>query len=237
MDLKKLRKTSQLHVRCGDIDIKSKTSVKYLGVTLEQDLSGNNTGESVIKKVNSGLKFLYRKSAFLGKRERKLICSAFFQSKFDYACNMWYRSISQYIQKKLQTSQNKVIRFILDKEPKYHLECEDFASLGLLNVERRVDYLTLNIMYKIFNCSAPSYMCEYVEQHKRVYNTRYSYNSFTVPQVNSNGKLTFKWNGVKLWNKLPNYIKSCDSKKKFKSQYKKYLFNEMIKVENSIYTK
>jgi hypothetical protein len=70
---KKLKKCSKMKIVCNGISIDPKDSVKYLGATLEPDLSGKLMGHSVIKKVNSGLKFLYRKAAFFSIKEKKLL--------------------------------------------------------------------------------------------------------------------------------------------------------------------
>ena len=58
-------------------------------------------GNSVIKKINAKLKFLYRKSAFFGKNERKWLCSAaLVNPHFEYACNAWYRSVNAKVKHK-----------------------------------------------------------------------------------------------------------------------------------------
>ena len=101
---RKLRKVASFNVTCGEVTLKSKTEVKYLGATLDKNLSGNTMCTNVIRKVNNGLKFLYRKACFLEAKERKMICTAFLQSKFDYGCNIWYRSVTKAMKHKLQTA-------------------------------------------------------------------------------------------------------------------------------------
>ncbi len=78
---------SKLNVKCNNVEIKSNTAVKYLGATLDQDMSGQSMGTNAIKKINSNLKFLYRNADFLDMRCRKLICSSLIQCRFDYGCN------------------------------------------------------------------------------------------------------------------------------------------------------
>ena len=58
-------------------------------------------------------------------------------------------------------------------------------------------------------------------------------NSFVVSNVNSCGSTSFKWNGVKLWNNLPNSIKCIESKGNFKGRSKKLLFEKIHEVETS----
>ena len=55
---KKLRKVSKMSICCNGVQLEARKSVKYLGATIDQDLSGSTMGENVIKKVNGVLKYL-----------------------------------------------------------------------------------------------------------------------------------------------------------------------------------
>ena len=122
----KLRKESKMNISCNNVPIEAKSNVKYLGVILDQDMSGETTGSKIVKKVNSGLKFLYRKSEFLNVKNRKLLCLAMLQSRFDYGYNVYYRGLREEVKTKLQTAQNKIIRFILSYDSQRHLYVKDF---------------------------------------------------------------------------------------------------------------
>jgi len=61
--------------------------VKYLGVELDQTLSGESIGKRVIQISNSRLEFFYRQSNFLSSSARRMLVSALVQSHFDYACS------------------------------------------------------------------------------------------------------------------------------------------------------
>ena len=56
-----LKQTNNLNISCNGINVNAKDSVKYLGVTLDQNMSCSKMGTAVIKKVNSKIKILYRK--------------------------------------------------------------------------------------------------------------------------------------------------------------------------------
>ena len=165
-------------------------------------------GGNVVKKVNSVLRFLYRKSSYLKFRNRKLLCSALLQSRFDYGFNFYYRGLYEEIKSKFQTAQNKMIRFILEYNSRQHLYVKDFVRDGFLTVEKRYDYLSVNIMHNVFYGRAPSYLCNlkrFEDVHS--YNTRRSQLSFVLPEIKTQGKRTFIYNGTKLWNSLPLNIK------------------------------
>ena len=221
-----------MNVKCNEIEIKSKCTVSYLGADLDQDLSGKTMGYKILKKVNNGLKFLYRNSKFLRFRERKMLCSSLLTSHYDYGYNTYYRTLETYCKERLQCSQNKMIRFILNEEYRYHLNVNDFCKVNYLPVEYRIKYLTLNLMFKIHVAEAPQYLLENFSKIQHSHNTRYNNDSYVIPNVKGVGTKTFVYNGTKLWNNLPINLKKCDCKDVFNSKCKKYLFEIMSKEEN-----
>ena len=95
----KLAKINKLNIRYGDHVIEQKQSVKYLGVTLDNTLSGKGMVESILTKINSKIKFLYRKQKFLTKELRRLLCNSLIQPHFDFACCSWYPLLTQNLKK------------------------------------------------------------------------------------------------------------------------------------------
>jgi hypothetical protein len=59
---RKLRKVTNFQIQCNDHIIKSQTKLKYLHLDIYQNLPGGITVNSIIKKVNSRLRFMYRKA-------------------------------------------------------------------------------------------------------------------------------------------------------------------------------
>lgn len=114
----KLARHSELNIKCGQSLITPKSEIKYLGLDLDQSLSGEITGVKVIKKATSRLKFLHRKGSFLNFYTKKLLVSAMIQCHYDYGCSIWYTPLSKQTKSKLQTTQNKIIRDTLGLPPR-----------------------------------------------------------------------------------------------------------------------
>ena len=57
---RKLNKDSQFSVSCNSHDITRSNKVKYLGLVIDNTLSGESIVQNIISKVNGKLKFLYR---------------------------------------------------------------------------------------------------------------------------------------------------------------------------------
>ena len=104
---------------------------------------------SVIQKANARLKFLYGKRIFLNLTTRKLLVMSLIQCHFDYACSFWNSCLSKLLKNRLQVTQNKIIRFVLNMDSRAHAGSEVFKSLGWVLVSKRVDQIILSNVFKV----------------------------------------------------------------------------------------
>ena len=240
----RLRPQSTLNISCNGQSIKPTNSVKYLGASLDQSLSGESMARSVIKKANSRLKFLYRKGQFLTLHTKKLLVMSLIQCHFDYACSFWYPGLTQTLKNRLQTTQNKLIRFVLNLDGKSHISHEHFKLLNWLPVSKRVDQIILCHVFKIKQGTAPDYLGEHFVPLNSVHNrcTRsnmtaipipdasfsftFSNNGrYVIPKVGSFGKKSFSYRAVYLWNALPKTIRNIETLGHFKHAIKQHLLD------------
>ena len=74
---RKLESVQDVSISCNSMTINTSSSVEYLGVILDNTLSGDHSITSnVIKKTNGRLKFLYRHSNCLNFKSRQTLTSA-----------------------------------------------------------------------------------------------------------------------------------------------------------------
>ena len=97
---RKLRKVDKLNVTYQGIDIKQNSQVTYLGCILDETMSGEPMAYKTIKKIDSRLKYLFKKNHFLATSLRRLLCNALIQPHFDYACTAWYPNLHKKLKKK-----------------------------------------------------------------------------------------------------------------------------------------
>ena len=222
---RKLNSVQNFSVKCNGVTINNSSSVKYLGVTLDNTLSGESIATNVIKKASGRLKFLYRHSNCLNFKSRKTLCSALIMCHFDYACSSWYSALSEKRKKQLQILQNKVVRFILDVEPRTHIGQTELDKVGMLSSKDRIVQLKLNHVFKIFNDTCPHYLkfdfTRVSSLHK--YSTRGSPFNFVVPLAKGQARFTFYNTAIHHWNSLPSEIKSISDFNLFKKLVKKHL--------------
>ena len=147
---RQLKNQRDLVLGYGNIEIKQYSKVTYLGCILDNDLSGESMATKVLSLVNSRLKFLYRKQKFLTLSLRHLLCNALIQPHYDYACPVWYPSLNKRLSKKIQTSQNKCIRYCLNLDNRTHVGIDEFIKINWLPTKERVAQCISVIIFKFF---------------------------------------------------------------------------------------
>ncbi|CAM1302576.1 Uncharacterised protein r2_g1254 [Pycnogonum litorale] len=227
----KLKLSDKLNIKLYDTVITAKTSVNYLGCIIDQRLSFDSHVDSVITRVNSSLRFLYRKSPFLpGINVRKKLCSAIISSHFQYAASAWYPGLSVNLKKKLQIAQNKTVRFILHYSPRDHIGLSEFQNTNWLNIEQRANFFILVMVFKIRNGLAPDYLSKnfklVAESHNHA--TRQHSFDFELPRfLKSVGQKTFVYNGINLYNNLPPQLKIITNLNSYKQKVLSFLMTKI----------
>ena len=73
---KRLKKHNNLDITYGTVHIKQFHTVSCLCCVLDENLSGEPMALQVIKKINTRIRFLYRKNWFLSQPLCRLLCNA-----------------------------------------------------------------------------------------------------------------------------------------------------------------
>ena len=90
---RKLKSIHKFVVVCNNYVIKSTDSVKYLGLKIDKFLDCERIFLSIVQKVNTRLKFLYRHANVPNTQSRITLTPALIQCQFDYSCFSWFGSI------------------------------------------------------------------------------------------------------------------------------------------------
>ena len=149
---RKIKKAIPLNIQYKDIKIKQYSKVTYLGCILDETLSGESMAIHVINKVNSRLRFLYRQNKFLDIPLRRLLCNAMIQPFFDYACNVWYPNLNNWlpIQERVnQCTLSSVYKFHSKNAPEYMDEV--FSKVECNGIPTRYSYQKLKLPHRKTN--------------------------------------------------------------------------------------
>ena len=111
-----------------------------------------------VKKINNELKFLCRKNVFLTSALIRLLCNALIEPHFDYVCSAWYPNLTKKLKHRIQTTQNKCMRFCLKLDQLKHISHEEFERLNWLPVTYRFKQCVNAIAFKYFNEQYPNYL-------------------------------------------------------------------------------
>ena len=120
------------------------------------------------------------------------------QPHFHYACSVWNPNLNKKFKTKLQTLQNKCIRFCLQLDNRAHVGITKFKKINWLPVDYRFRQCLAANVFKFFDDKCPLYMKDVstMKLSQPLRRTNYGQNciSFLAPSV---------------WNNLSNELKRC----------------------------
>ena len=198
--IKKCKKLRKLNISYGSLKIKQDPEVTYLGCILDDEsVSRESMALNVVFKINTRLKFLCRKNKFLSPQLRWSLCNALIEPHFDYACSVWYTNLNKKVKTKLQTLQNKCVRFCLQLDNKTHAGITEFKQINWLPVNYRFRQCLAANVFKFFDDKCPLYM-------KDVFDKSTMKLSQPLRRTN-NGQHCISFLAPSVWNNLPNELK------------------------------
>ena len=227
----KNKNIKKLNIKYGDIQIKQHSKVKCLGCLMDETMSGEAMALHVIHKIKNKLKFLYSKNDFLTPTLRRLLYNALIQPHFDYACSAWYPNLSKKLKHRIQTTQNKCMRFCLRLDKLKHISHEEFERLNWLPVTNRFKQCVISIVFKYFNGQCPNYLNEVFDvATESNFQLRNSFQNLKCPfRKTNNGQHALYYIGLTFWNKTPDTLKCSNNLNISKHNFKKYILKELKK--------
>ena len=208
------------------IDIKPSTSVRNLGVIIDQDLSLRQQVNAICRSCYGHLRSIIQIRPYLTKSAAHTIVQSLISSRLDY-CNSLLAELPQYLIHKLQKVQNWAARIVLNVK-KHDSISVHLHQLHWLPVRFRIKFKINLLVYKSLNRLAPSYLTSMLnyQQHQRT--TRLARKSYMLQQKRSKlvsmGDRAFSVVAPKYWNELPDDIRNIELpldifKKKLKTHY------------------
>jgi len=224
---KRLKNVTEFNVKCGDTMIKRVTSVKYLGVILDEVLSFRDFVGGVLKRAGGKLSFLYRQSKLLSSHYRRILCSALIQPHLDYCSAAWFAGLNKGLRVKMSVLQRKMVRFILNLGPRDHVGQGEIFRLSWITVPDRARYFRLCHVHKVVINRSPDYISENFKRVSDVHShcTRGNGTDFFIPGFLSTTMMkgSFLYNAITDWNALPMNLKGIPSEAVFRRRIKAYL--------------
>ena len=224
---RRLKKVSGFSVSCDGQLVNRVRSVKYLGLLLDENMSGLSHAIDVIKKCAGRISFLYRHADVLNFKCRKLVCSALIMPYMNYCSSSWYTGLSAKLRGKLDVLQRRMVRFVFSLAPRSHVGTEKLRELCWLSVKDTVRFFKLQHVFKIRFGLAPDYLTTgfqpITSSHSHL--TRGSGFNFRVSRDLARCQSNFAYTAITDWNSLPTHLKKCECLPSFRSRLKKHLIS------------
>ena len=110
-------KRQQFDVQLHGTTIPERDSVRYLGLTIDKDLSGKTHVSNVRKKAFAAIGCIRRASQYLPVKIRKMLYNSLVLPHLDYCSTVWH-SCNQTLSQSLERTQNYAMRVILSQPPR-----------------------------------------------------------------------------------------------------------------------
>ena len=199
----------------GDI-IKQVSSVKSLGVHIDENLSWNMHIEKIAKKIASGIGAIKRCRPFVNRTTLESVFNVLVQPYFNYCSEVWGHC-NKGLWNKLQKLQNRAARILTFSS--YDTSADPlFVQLNWrrLDTQRQIQVATM--VYKSIHGLAPDYLGSLFTKYDPPYNLRNSENKLAVPLPRTNFlKNSFSYNGAVIWNSLSPELRQAKSLQSFRN--------------------
>jgi hypothetical protein len=198
-------------------------SFKYLGVVIDNRLSFGPHIEYTVKKVAKKIGYMYRTCYGMDRWTKTTIYQTIIAPYFEYCSSVLFLC-NQGDMHKLQVLQNKAMRFILCRERLTPIK-EMLNELQWLDVTQKTKLNTLLLIFKMKRGCLPEYlsssMITVAQTHGHETRGR---NNFRLPNyTKASTQNNLFYNGLKLFNSLPNEIKNVNSINEFKNKCRSHV--------------
>ena len=148
----------RITVEINDCEVEKVDSVKSLGVYIHKHLNWSTQIEKISKKIASAIGALKRIRPYVTTDAAIHVYRALIEPHFDYCCSVW-DGLGQILSSKIQKLQNRAARIVM--QASYNASAgELFDVLHWNNLSFRRKKFNANLMFKILNGKAPTYLQE-----------------------------------------------------------------------------
>ena len=165
-------KREQMWAKIGDDQIWESRTVKFLGVTIDNELKFDEYISNVCKKAQRKLTVLTRIKKYLDVKKLRLLLKTFFDSQFKY-CPLTWMFYSRITNNKINKLHERALRLLYDD---YVLYYDDYAFEELLEKDNSFTVHHYNIqrlcigLYQVFSGQSQTIFSDLFERKNINYN-------------------------------------------------------------------
>lgn len=200
---------------------------KNLGIFLDDQLKFEKHVSNILQRAYYKLKLLYMHKDILSTNIKLRLTDTLVLSLISYGNLLFWPALTQKDKLSLQKLQNACLKFSYNKRKFDHVT-PLFRSSRWLKLNERFKINMATLVYKIVHSKLPSYLHVKLVTNNGVHGRamRHSH-SFRIPKHKSTKfQASFSYNAIKIYNALPNYLKSKSTVVSFRKAVKLHYFNE-----------
>ena len=216
-----LSTNEKIVTKVDSAEIENSQSEKVLGVTIDSQLSFEKHINNIWGKAKAKLSALSRVAHFMNFNKRKKLVNAFFKAQFNYCPLIWMLH-SRRLNNKINRLHDRCLRVV------YNNNQNTFEELLELDNSVSIHYKNLQCLaielYKIFNDISPDIMKDVFPLNtSSTYDIRNREIFYTRPVKSVyHGTESLSYLAPKIWELVPESIKSAESLSVFKIRFKKW---------------
>ena len=216
-----LSTNEKIVTKVDSAEIENSQSEKLLGVTIDSQLSFEKHINNICGKAKAKLSALSRVAHFMNFNKRKKLMNAFFKAQFNYCPLVWMLH-SRLLNNKINRLHERCLRVV------YNNNQNTFEELLELDNSVSTHYKNLQCLaielYKIFNGISPDIMKDVFPLNtSSTYDIRNREIFYTRPVKSVyHGTESLSYLAPKIWELVPESIKSAESLSVFKIRIKKW---------------
>ena len=209
-----------VRAKIGKENIIGTSSVKLLGITIDNKLNFEEHVSNICKKVSLKLHALSRIANYMSTNKLKLIMKAFIESQFGY-CPLIWMFHSRQLNNKINKLQERALRIVY--KDTYSTFDELLRKDNSFTLHHKNLQKLATGMYKINNNLSPLLMDDIFPKSENSYDIRINnpFQGYNIRTV-KNGSETISFRGPKTWALVPDDIKNSKTIKQFKAQIKNW---------------
>ena len=209
-----------IFINIVDEIIECSSTVKLLGITIDNKLNFGEHVTKICKKVSQKLHALARISNYMSQEKLRVIMKAFIESQFGY-CPLVWMFYSRTLNNRINMLHERALRLVYKDT---HLTFNELLRKdNSFTIHHRNLQKLATEMYKVTNGLAPPIMKSVFPERAVPFNLR-NKNNFRATNVSSvfNGTETISFRGPKTWILVPDEIKKSQTLSEFRTKIKKW---------------
>lgn len=199
-------------------------STKFLGLYIDECLTWKVHISKIKEKILPYIGIISKTRYHLPLKYLKLIYFSFIFSNLQYLASVWTTACNSDINQ-LRVLQNKAIK-LMYKLPYLEPTVNLYAPNNLLNLDNLYKYKICCYIFSVVNRQKHSSLVFINNNNLHVHNTRQT-NNLALINIRSNyGKKSVYFQGIKIYNNLPERLKLLRNIVKFKAELKQFLIHK-----------